>query len=136
MDLERLRRVAATRPGYATYPKTEPGSPSWWRRPLPGQKLVAEAVDAVPGPMATPPAPPPPPSVVPAPAPSLCELVALDGIGLVCASPDHQHDPGRLVRLDPVPAPKPPPADKAWLRTEPEPEPRRWWHRLTRRAHR
>ncbi|MEU4781049.1 hypothetical protein [Micromonospora sp. NPDC023633] len=36
MDDEQLRAVAATRPGYATYPDTRPGSPSWWRRDVPG----------------------------------------------------------------------------------------------------
>ncbi|MFI6819746.1 hypothetical protein ACIBJE_02190 [Micromonospora sp. NPDC050187] len=38
MDLDRLRRAADTRPGYATYPSTEPGSPSWWSRP--GEECV------------------------------------------------------------------------------------------------
>lgn len=36
MDDDQLRAVAATRPGYATYPDTRPGSPSWWRRPVDG----------------------------------------------------------------------------------------------------
>ncbi|MFI2663710.1 hypothetical protein [Micromonospora carbonacea] len=36
MDDNQLRAVAATRPGYATYPDTRPGSPSWWRRDIPG----------------------------------------------------------------------------------------------------
>ncbi|MER7164517.1 hypothetical protein ABT336_00340 [Micromonospora sp. NPDC000207] len=39
MDDAQLRRVAATRPGYATYPETAPGSPSWWDRPTPCDPL-------------------------------------------------------------------------------------------------
>lgn len=35
MDDQQLRALAATRPGYATYPNSRPGSPSWWRHPLP-----------------------------------------------------------------------------------------------------
>jgi hypothetical protein len=38
VNLDRLRTVAATRPGYATYPTTAPGSPSWWSRP--GEECV------------------------------------------------------------------------------------------------
>lgn len=36
MDDNQLRATAATRPGYATYPATRPGSPSWWLREVPG----------------------------------------------------------------------------------------------------
>ncbi|WP_416902738.1 hypothetical protein [Micromonospora echinospora] len=32
MDHDQLRRVAATRPGYATYDDTRPGNPHWLRR--------------------------------------------------------------------------------------------------------
>jgi hypothetical protein len=31
VDHDRLRAIAATRPGYATYPDTRPGSPYWLR---------------------------------------------------------------------------------------------------------
>ncbi|SCL32081.1 hypothetical protein GA0070616_4384 [Micromonospora nigra] len=36
MTDEQLRRVAATRPGFATYPTSRPGTPSWWRRSVDG----------------------------------------------------------------------------------------------------
>lgn len=36
MDRDHLRRVADTRPGYATYPDTRPGSPHWLRPRQPG----------------------------------------------------------------------------------------------------
>jgi hypothetical protein len=36
VDRDQLRRVAATRAGYATYPDTRPGSPYWQRTRQPG----------------------------------------------------------------------------------------------------
>ncbi|WP_431976158.1 hypothetical protein [Micromonospora haikouensis] len=44
MDDDQLRAVAATRPGYATYPDTRPGSPSWWRRPMPDRPTPARTI--------------------------------------------------------------------------------------------
>ena len=164
MDREQLRKVAASRPGYATYPETPPGDPSWWRRPLGSD---------------TPPATPAPDD--------RCELVAMEGIEVICARADHRHgiQPSPVVATATsaaTPAPDTAPAAKVdeehiWTTEDvervcaglgipiqpwqalllrqlfseprggarprpPEPSgfitltepPARWWHRFTRRA--
>lgn len=135
MDRDRLRAIADTRPGYATYPKTEQGSPSWWRRPLPGQQLVTEAVDAIPAPVATPPAPPPPPAGVPA-AVVEQHTWTTDDVERVCKALGTPIQPWQSLLLRQLFA-EPPSSARlherhAHITLTPAPR-RRWWHRFTRR---
>ncbi|MEU6387681.1 hypothetical protein ABZ847_29460 [Streptomyces bauhiniae] len=67
-DDDQLRKLAHTRPGYATYPDSAPGTPSWWLRhghPHPTRTL----------------------------RPDDCLIVAREGAGLMCARPNHEHSP-------------------------------------------
>ncbi|KXK63373.1 hypothetical protein AWW66_03405 [Micromonospora rosaria] len=52
MDDDQLRRIAAGRPGYATYADTRPGNPSWWLRDVPGAERPP--ADLTPGSLAGP----------------------------------------------------------------------------------
>ncbi|QDY06145.1 hypothetical protein FJK98_02345 [Micromonospora sp. HM134] len=115
MDDDQLRKLAHTRPGYATYPDSAPGSPSWWRRPVPGttpgrpatRRDVATWRPARPG--DTPEHGPVQP--VDAPADELAEVAA--AITEAAAT-------GKAVWL---------PGGRGYV----EPARRRWWHRITRR---
>lgn len=143
MDRERLRQVAATRPGYATYPDTAPGSPSWWQRPTHGQRLVPEGVASVPPPAKAVPAPPPPSagapvSTAPAAVATEAHTWTTADVERVCAGLGVTIQPWQAQMLqqlfnEPYGGVRPrPPAPTGWITlTEP---PARWWHRFTRRA--
>lgn len=102
--MDELRRTADTRPGYATYPDSRPGSPSWWRRP----------VDGV-----------PPGRPHPGPVSFADWLVARHGTPMVEAL-DDARDRYEAEKAE-VRA-----SDFRTVYVEPEPR-RRWWHRITRR---
>jgi len=108
------RQAAQSRPGYATWPNSTPGSPSWWLReanPTLGipvdPRVLAHAADG----------PPPADGERCAKWCGFCDLTA------VTAEERAAMDTA-FVDAGPVPEP-------------PRPEPpvrRRWWHRYTRRS--
>jgi hypothetical protein len=111
--VDELRHLADTRPGYATYPTSKPGSPSWWQRH--GQQPPAR------------PTPDRRPWTGPQPLMSF-------GPPMILAPVDEQDDEqdadelraaiadlglaDRVVKVGP---------DVTTVH-----EPRRWWHRITR----
>lgn len=120
------RATAATRPGYATWPDTRPGDPSWWRRagdqpptlhrggPIAGEPKLLHL------------------------HPDECVLVARETGAVVCVRRDHpHHNEFPLFVADPDihhgPPVRPPHRGPA-PDSQPAPPRRRWWHRHTRRA--
>lgn len=137
---DQLRATADTRPGYATYPDTPPGSPCWWarhgdhppRRPAPEPRPWTgpdQMLRDRPAPTAGPP-----------PLPERID----DGTKPLPPIPDSAYPPDAMPLPDPdrserlrqaitqaIATGKP--VDLADGSARIEPAPRRWWHRWTRR---
>lgn len=140
MTDDQLRATADTRPGYATYPDTPPGSPCWWTR----------HGDRPPRRTAPPARPWTGPDQMlrdrPAPIPAGPQL-ATGGIihgptgdqmplphGIGCLLPNVTPlDPDQLRQAitEAIATGKPAVLGE---RVRIEPAPRRWWHRYTRRT--
>ena len=109
-DGQAWRRTAATRPGYATYPQTAPGSPSWWRHdPYRSLSPVARV-------MAYPDGPPPVDGETCKRWCGFCHLGTGEHKPEMPATMRQRIDFNTESELD-APMPR-----------------RRWWHRLTRRG--
>ena len=110
--MDELRALADTRPGYATYPNSKAGSPNWWARH--GQQPPAR------------PAPAARPWTGPQPLMSF-------GPPMILAPVDERDD--ELVAAENLRARYIEAAttgEPVWLLGDTAPEPRRWWHRITR----
>lgn len=121
--MDELRRTADTRPGYATWPDSKPGSPSWWARH--GQQPPARPV------------PPARPWTGPEP------LMSFGPPMILAPVDEHDDEQERAAAADEQRVAAELAADRqriADLRAEigkildpkPAPEPRRWWHWITR----